>query len=63
MAEETKVNDNAVSTQPEDNGTEKTFTQDEVNRIVSERLSRERAKAEPTEEEKRCQTLQHEKQR
>lgn len=37
-----------VNTQPEENGiqSEKTFTQDEVNRIVSERLSRERAKAE-----------------
>lgn len=39
----------AANTQPEDNGTangkEKTFTQDEVNRIVSERLSRERERA------------------
>ena len=36
------------TTQPEGNGTqsERTFTQDEVNRIVSERLSRERAKTE-----------------
>lgn len=35
------------TTQPEGNGTqsERTFTQDEVNRIVSERLSRERIKA------------------
>ena len=32
------------TTQPEDNG--KTFTQEEVNRIVSERLAREKAKAE-----------------
>lgn len=53
MAEETKVNDNTVNTQPEGNGTEKTFTQDEVNRIVSERLARERAKSEPTPDEKR----------
>lgn len=40
----------AANTQPEDNGAangkEKTFTQDEVNRIVSERLSRERERAE-----------------
>lgn len=45
----------AAATQPEGNGaqSERTFTQEEVNRIVSERLSRERAKAEPTEEEKR----------
>ncbi len=36
------------TTQPEDNGTqsEKTFTQDEVNKIVSERLARERARSE-----------------
>ena len=33
------------TTQPEDNGSVgKTFTQDEVNKIVSERLARERAK-------------------
>lgn len=31
----------------------KLFTQDEVNRIVSERLNRERMKAEPTEQETR----------
>lgn len=39
------------TTQPEGNGAQskKTFTQDEVNRIVSERLSRERAKAETTD--------------
>lgn len=36
------------TTQPEVNGTqtERTFTQDEVNKIVSERLSREREKTE-----------------
>lgn len=41
-------------TQPEDNGTQtgRIFTQEEVNKIVSERLARERAKTnEPTEEE------------
>lgn len=32
---------------------EKLFTQDEVNKIVSERLNRERQKAEPTEQETR----------
>ena len=31
----------------------KVFTQDDVNRIVSERLSRERAKGEPSETDKR----------
>lgn len=37
------------ATPPEDNGApaSKTFTQDEVNKIISERLARERAKAEP----------------
>lgn len=38
-------------TQPGANG--KTFTQEEVNQIVSERLKRERTKAEPSEQEKR----------
>ena len=46
-----------ANTQPEDNGVQaengKLFTQEEVNRIVSERLNRERAKAEPSEQEKR----------
>ena len=34
-----------TTTQPEENGTGKTFTQEEVNNIVRERLARERAKA------------------
>ena len=36
-----------ATTQPEENGaqSEKTFTQDEVNKIVSDRLAREKAKA------------------
>ena len=39
---------NPDTTQPEDNGAAgKTFTQEEVNRIVSDRLARERAKQEP----------------
>ncbi len=51
---------NSATTQPEGNGApggERTFTQEEVNRIVSERLARERAKTEPTEEEKRLADL------
>lgn len=36
-----------------DQGTEKLFTQEDVNRIVSERLARERAKAEPSPEDAR----------
>lgn len=51
---------NSAATQPEGNGTpsgERTFTQEEVNRIVSERLARERAKTEPTEEEKHIADL------
>ena len=52
MENETKNNtvaeEQQENTQPEDNGTqsEKTFNQDEVNKIVSERLARERAKSE-----------------
>lgn len=47
------------NTQPEDNGTqaERTFTQEEVNRIVSERLARERSKSEPTPEEQKSREL------
>lgn len=45
------------NTHPEGNGapaaSEKLFTQEEVNKIVSERLNRERAKAEPTEQDAR----------
>ena len=36
-----------------DQGNEKLFTQEDVNRIVSERLARERAKAEPSPEDAR----------
>lgn len=44
MSDETKTQE-PENTHPEDNGaTGKTFTQDEVNAIVSERLARERAK-------------------
>lgn len=38
-------------------GTQKTFTQDEVNNIVQERLARERAKNEPTPEQIREKDL------
>lgn len=47
MSEEIKTNQQPEDiTHPEDNGaaTGKTFTQDEVNRIVSDRLAREREK-------------------
>lgn len=48
-----KAEAQAVNTQPEDNGNNaagKTFTQDEVNTIIRERLARERAKADtPTD--------------
>lgn len=60
---ENNVNQNEpINTQPEDNGVqaEKTFTQEEVNRIVSERLAKERSKAEQiqqTEEDKKAAEL------
>ena len=46
-------------TQPEDNGTqaERTFTQEEVNKIISERLARERGKTELTPEEQKSKEL------
>lgn len=52
------------TTQPADNGnqgSERMFTQSEVNQIVKERLARERAKntpPEPTEEEKQQQAME-----
>ena len=47
MAEETKTTQQPETTHPEDNGAApgKTFTQEDVNRIVSDRLAREREKA------------------
>lgn len=39
----------AAKTDPQDNGG-KLFTQEEVNRIVSERLNRERAKSDPEQQ-------------
>ena len=51
MADELMTNTEqaAATTQPAENGkaAEKTFTQEEVNRIVSDRLARERTKAQP----------------
>jgi hypothetical protein len=48
-----------TNTQSEGNGTqaERTFTQEEVNKIISERLTRERTKAEPTAEEQKTKEL------
>ena len=51
MSNETNLNTNQPATPtPEVSGGqgERLFTQDDVNRIVSERLARERAKAEPS---------------
>lgn len=46
-------------TQPEDNGGNgRMFTQAEVNRIVAERLARERAKGEPTAEEQKAAEME-----
>ena len=50
----------AANTQPEVSGNQaqgKTFTQEEVNNIVRERLARERAKAEPSQPDQREQDL------
>lgn len=48
MEENTKntpVENNQGTTQPEENGAQRTFTQEEVNQIVSERVNREHNKA------------------
>lgn len=47
-AQATQQPDAAPAATGEQASTGKTFTQDEVNRIVSDRLARERAKAEPS---------------
>lgn len=62
MNDENKQNQQPeATTHPEDNGVSanKTFTQEEVNRIVSERLARERTKAaeEPSEADRREKEL------
>ena len=53
ILEENQRDMNAV-THPEENGATgaKLFTQEEVNRIISDRLAKERAKAEPKEDER-----------
>lgn len=59
MSEETNTIQQPDTTHPEDNGaaTGKTFTQDEVNRIVSDRLAREREKATQPQEDEREKAL------
>lgn len=60
MSENTNpVQQPSGTTPPEDNGTPagKTFTQEQVNQIVSERLARERAKADPDPMEDRDKAL------
>lgn len=54
IMEENQRDVEAAATHPEGNGATggKTFTQDDVNRIVSERLAKERTKAEPKEDER-----------
>lgn len=44
MSENNNQNTQQPNTQPEENGGERMFTQDEVNRIVQDRLNRERGK-------------------
>lgn len=56
MKENEKINtaaQAAAETQPEDNGdqNQRTFTQEEVNRIVQDRLAKERSKTERTQQE------------
>lgn len=63
MSEETKntnTNEQPTNSTPEDKGGqggEKMFTQDEVNRIVAERLARERTKGQPSAPDQREQEL------
>ena len=54
----TEQQDTTNST-PEENGGngERLFTQEEVNRIIAERLARERAKSGPSEEERKAPEL------
>ena len=47
MTDNNNQNNQQPNTQPEGNGGERMFTQDEVNRIVQDRLNRERGKAAP----------------
>lgn len=56
-AENNNMSTGANNAAGADAGTEKTFTQEEVNNIVQERLARERAKNEPTPIEMREKEL------
>ncbi len=54
----TTAENQQATTQPEENGTQRTFTQEEVNQIVSDRLKREQnKKADNSEYETRMNDL------
>lgn len=57
------INEQPNNATPAENGEQagKMFTQDEVNKIVSDRLARERAKAEPKEDERERALREREK--
>lgn len=55
MELENNMQPGAPGTEPQGNG--KMFTQEEVNQIVSDRLKKERAKSEPSEQDKRNSEL------
>ena len=55
MELENNMQQGSQGTEPQGNG--KMFTQEEVNQIVSERLKKERAKGEPSEQDKRIGEL------
>ena len=60
MADQENTQSQGATTQPEASGNQaqgKTFTQEEVNNIVRERLARERAKAESSQPDQREQDL------
>lgn len=63
MNEEMNRNNQPNNATPAENGeqAERMFTQDEVNKIVSDRLARERAKAEPKEDERELALREREK--
>ena len=56
-ADNNNVNTGANNAPGANAGTERTFTQDDVNRIVQERLAKERGKNEPTPEQIREKEL------
>lgn len=65
MSEETKTQqtqtESPAHSTPEDKGgtAAKTFTQEEVNKIIADRLTRERAKAQPPEADQRSAELEN----